>query len=87
MKLIADKAIPPSLSVRDMKYGDFAVVSSGEFSGEVVFKNIAGVHGLTTHRYWPSQYIAEHSNGHTYEYLPEFSVILLQPNDTLTVAK
>lgn len=49
------------MKLRDLPDGAMCVVLTGQFQGEVFFKNVAGVHSLTCNRYWPSEYINRNS--------------------------
>lgn len=48
------------LTLRDIKHGELAVVTDGDFKGELFFKNVIGLHGITQDRYWPSSYAKKH---------------------------
>jgi hypothetical protein len=84
MKIEAQAVRPLCIPASEMKDGDFALVVTGQFAGEVLFRNVAGFHSLTVNRYWPSEYIAGKSDGLLHTYMPEQTVQLLQVGDVLT---
>lgn len=83
MKLTVTSQKLEIIPLRDMRHTQFAVAVNGQFKGEVFYCNVAGIHGLTEDRYWPSAYIAGKTDG--YVYTPDFDVQLLQEGDILTI--
>lgn len=75
---------PRGVSIREMKDGELGMVVSGEFAGEVIFRNVAGWHSLTEHRYWPSDYMVD-KRTHGRAYVPNLTVALFTAGDTLTI--
>lgn len=71
-----------SIPVSSMPNESFAVAVNG-FKGEVFFRNIAGIHGLTSPRYWPSRYITDKDK--TTAYIPEFDVVVLKAGATVSL--
>lgn len=79
--------------VKDMKQGTFAVVvtvpqgglggSLEHMLGEIIFRNVAGWHGLTGDRYWPSDYALSNTLIPRVEYVPDFGVVVLGPEFAL----
>ncbi len=78
-----------SIHVRDLGDGQLAVVNSGEFAGEIIFRNVSGIHSLTANRYWPSKYISDQTTRHDITYnlidgrrihwnVPDFTVRVIE---------
>ena len=85
MKITVKTFTPRTVSTSEMANNTFGIAISGEFKGELFYHNVAGLHGITTDRYWPSDYINGKCGDHGY--IPNFSVQLLEPSDTLTVGQ
>ena len=89
MKIIVEKQTTLVIPASEMKDGDFGILVTGEFAGDVLYRNVAGFHGLTKDRYWPSQYIEDNTkkgkngNPSIYSYMPQDHVRLLQVGETL----
>jgi hypothetical protein len=73
------------IKASDMLDGSFGIITDGQFAGEIVFRNVAGLHGLTGNRYWPSEYIERHSDNACRSSQPDFKVRVLEDGDTLVV--
>lgn len=71
-----------SIPVQDMADGQFAVAINGRLKGEIFFRNVAGLHGLTESRYWPSAYTLKTEHA----YMPDFDVRLLTAEDIITLS-
>jgi hypothetical protein len=85
MRITAVSALKDEISVHAMQDSDIGIAVNGDMVGEVFFRNIAGVHGLTIGRYWPSDFALNHgSTAKRSEYTPDFNVRLLVVGDTLT---
>ena len=56
--------------IHDLPEGTLAVAVDSGFAGELFYKNVAGVVGISKNRYWPSAYVLKTDKC----YLPEFNV-------------
>ena len=43
------------LTLGTLEDGALAIVTDGEFAGELFFKNVMGLHSISANRYWPSR--------------------------------
>jgi hypothetical protein len=83
MKLLLEREVSDSILVRDMLDNTFGIVTEGQFSGEIIWRNVAGWHSLTENRWWPSAHV-EHKSGGT-PYVPDFKVRVLAAGTTITI--
>lgn len=60
--------------VSEMVDGQMGVAVAGEFRGELFFKNVAGLHGVSKNRYWPSEYMHREMGKKNSAYMPEFLI-------------
>ena len=60
----------PVIRADEMPEGSLAIAVGGEFSGELFYRNIAGIVGISHDRYWPSAYMTKAER----EYVPSFLV-------------
>ena len=68
------------LTLANLAEGELAIVTSGEFVGELFYKNVAGLHSISGDRYWPSDYIR---NGREYQGPLEATCNRVSSGDTL----
>lgn len=84
MRLVARSMQDDSIDISEMQDNDFALAIEGQYQGEVFYKNVAGIHGLTDGRYWPSEFI-EQERGRASAYVPKIRVRLFKAGDILTI--
>jgi hypothetical protein len=71
MKYIVTVQNPnPVIRADEMPNGTLAIAIGGEFSGELFYRNVAGIVGISRDRYWPSAYMANLERA----YIPDFLV-------------
>ena len=71
----------PIVPISELPDGTLAIATDGRFIGELFYKNVAGVVGISSDRYWPSAYMAK--NPH--QYIPYFNVRAVSGNITISV--
>lgn len=77
-----------TIPISDMQDGSLAMVVSNEFFGEIIYKNVAGWHSLTSDRWWPSDYVEQGMNGKERRaYVPNITVRLIKNGETLIVGE
>lgn len=82
MNLSVKVTTPRTVPVSELPEGEMGVAVN-EFKGEVFYRNVLGIHGLSKNRCWPSDYAVRDRNVHNY--MPNFLVQVLEPGDTITV--
>jgi hypothetical protein len=71
----------PIVSISELKDGTLAIATNGEFKGELFYRNVAGVVGISGNRYWPSMYMSKDSH----PYIPDFDVRPITGGITITI--
>lgn len=70
--------------LRDLPSGRFAVGLPGTgFEDELFYANVAGFHGLSADRYWPSDYIERDQPVKTGR--PDFLVRIIEQGESFTI--
>jgi hypothetical protein len=72
---------PNVVPIREMKSNTLGIVDSGQFAGEIIYRDVSGWHSLTEGRWWP----AVPYNGTGSDYVPDMPIRLLKDGDCLTV--
>ena len=71
------------LTLADLAQGELAIVTSGQFVGELFYKNVAGLHSISGDRYWPSSYASVVGVGREYRGPLEATCNRVSSGDTL----
>ena len=78
MYIVIEQENNPIIPISDLPDGTLAIATDGQFLGELFYKNVAGVIGITQDRYWPSAYMAKDRS-----YTPYFNVRAVKGSITI----